>query len=728
MKTISNFFKLSLLTVFAASCGAPAPKTANISADQVQTVTLADNETKPSPFPGMPGVNIPTVKVDTVGYPVGWKKIVIFNVDPAGAVVKNEQGQDIIGITSDMVTNYGLDNSSKDLVWQVDISAVNTPGTYYIDACGGTNGKFCKSDKFVVDEYWKVYKKAVVALVKSFYFQRTRTALTKPWAVWDGDEFIREGVSHVHEDVGWDFADYPEKKKKWQDSPDKMWFQGEQIKKGWFDAGNYDMYIPSTGPSTQILLYSYELHPDLFMDKDQNIPESGNGVPDILDESTWGLDWILSMQQKDGGFRFGEAEYGFGKAVDADKDREPRYIRSVSSSATAKGGAVMAQAATIYKKFPAYKGIASNYEKSAKMGWEWLRQNPGHVRFDRKGSPQPPWDDNERGEQYTDNGARFAAMTEMWLRFREPTALEEILGFTKVEKFKEVTDPHAIATGSWVNISRYGIVALAMDTGTPAEVRNWAKGMLKRVCDEILMPVAEKDGYKVLSNEWDYYWGHNANLAEKTFILAMTAHVTGEAKYMEHARDQWHWLMGRNPNSYAMATRVGKGIDAFYHMEWGPYNPPPPGYAIGGPNQTKLCKLAPGAPAKVLIWDNQNDLETGTPAHTLFHWRQEELWEGGFTKNDSWDVGWWEVTETDLLYSAGFVLAGISVRDTKNVNMPAFAPAPATAPNLAALQASYKRRPPRPPWAETDEGTPGEDGQGNKCPGVYNPALYKTAP
>src|SRR5262245_60066029 len=40
--------------------------------------------------PAMPGVNVPAIKVDTVGYPAAWRKIAIFNVEPKGAVVKAE--------------------------------------------------------------------------------------------------------------------------------------------------------------------------------------------------------------------------------------------------------------------------------------------------------------------------------------------------------------------------------------------------------------------------------------------------------------------------------------------------------------------------------------------------------------------------------------------------------------------------------------------------------------
>ncbi|MBN2802430.1 MAG: glycoside hydrolase family 9 protein, partial [Deltaproteobacteria bacterium] len=535
---------------------------------------------------------------------------------------------------------------------QVDISSLDTPGTYTVFA--GNQ----QSDPFVIDEYWKVYHKTEVALVKSFYFQRTRTSLDMPYAQWDGDQYLRKGVSHVYPDVGWDYETYPDKVKKWQDDPDKQWWPGEQIKKGWFDAGNFDMYIPSTGPSAQILLEAYLLSPDLFLDNDQNIPESGNGVPDLLDEVTWGLDWIMSMQQKDGAFRHSEAVRAWTSVIPADKDDTVRWIRGISSSAAAKAVSVLAKAAVIYKKFPPYADVAAKYETAAKMGWEWLKAHPENIKMDGKGSPQPRWDDDP---EHNDHAARFAAAAEMWLNFRDQSALAELKNMLFKYKWEELEDPKLIVTGSWVNISRYGLGSLALDSQTPEDIRNFAKKQMIAAGDE-LMPIAAKDGYLVVSSINDYYWGHNANLSEKTHLLSVVSKITGDTKYLQVARDQWHWLMGRNPNGYAMATRVGKGVTAVYHMEWGPFSPPPPGFAVGGPNYVNMPNLSPGAPAKAICWDNPEPTSAGTPAHSMFHWKQEDIWDGGFVAQDSWEDGWWNVLETDILYSAGFVLAGIAIR------------------------------------------------------------------
>jgi hypothetical protein len=45
----------------------------------------------------------------------------------------------------------------------------------------------------------------------------------------------------------------------------------------------------------------------------------------------------------------------------------------------------------------------------------------------------------------------------------------------------------------------------------------------------------------------------------------------------------------------------------------------------------------------------------------LWHWRQSDLWDGGFVPDGEWGDGWWLVVEPDILYSANFVLAGTTL-------------------------------------------------------------------
>ena len=156
---------------------------------EIKTVVLGKRAARGVPAPAMPGKNVPAIKVNTVGYAVGWPKVAIFNVDPTGAVLKAADGSVALQISAARIEARGLDVASQDPVWQVDFSAFDTPGTYTLQV-GDT-----VSDPFVVGD--GIYAEAVRAGLKSFYYQRTRTALVAPYATWDGDTFGRAGVSQL---------------------------------------------------------------------------------------------------------------------------------------------------------------------------------------------------------------------------------------------------------------------------------------------------------------------------------------------------------------------------------------------------------------------------------------------------------------------------------------------------------------------------------------------------
>src|SRR5262245_62092757 len=288
---------LALLSSGAVSCKGSAGAGGGIK----KTVVLGKSSgSGGTAAPAMPGKNVPAIKVDTVGYPSSWPKIVVFNVEPKNARVVDAKGAVALTVAADKISARGVDKASLDPVWQVDISDLKKPGTYTVMSDDA------KSDPFVVGD--NIYDEAVVAGIKSFYFQRTRTALDKPFATWKGDAYTRAKPSHAHADVGWDLEDYPAKKRKWK------------MEAGWFDAGNFDMYVPSTAPAAQELLYAFEWAPKSFDDATLNIPESGNGIPDILDETRWGLLWVLAMQEDGGAFRSREAVMEWSPEGPADQD------------------------------------------------------------------------------------------------------------------------------------------------------------------------------------------------------------------------------------------------------------------------------------------------------------------------------------------------------------------------------------------------------------------------
>lgn len=615
------------MTAILVSCSAP-------QSSATRTVVLGEKGAGGVAAPAMPGKNVPAIKVDTVGYPASWPKIVVFNVPPAGAVVKDAAGKVVLAIEVSRVRELGIDAASQDPVWQVDLSDLDKPGTYTI-AVGGA-----VSDPFTIAA--NPYQRALVAGLKSFYFQRTRTALEAPYAVWDGDAYTRAEVSHAHDDVGWDLETYPAKTKRWK------------LEAGWHDAGNYDMYVPSTAPTVQSLLLAYEWAPAAFPDKQLNIPESGNGASDLLDEAKWGLLWVLSMQEPGGAFRHREAVMGSSPELPADKDRTERWVAGPSTAATAKAVAVLAMASRVYADHD--DAFAARCASAARRGWAWMLEHPERVIADGKGATQPLWDD-EPGN--SDAGAKLVAAAEVWRTFRDKRAL----GMARDLFGDKAAQPNELLRGAWANVGRWAMWRLATDDRTPGDLRADARGRLLAAAALVRTQVEERDGYRCASELSDYYWAHNSNLMEKAHVLAMASRLDpGERWYIAAARDQLHWVLGRNPNGYSMVTRVGKGPSRLYHMEWGHREPPPPGFLLGGPNGQDMDFLAPGAPAKALLWDNPQPLRSGLPAHSLWHWRQSDLWDGGFVEEESWTKGWWAVTEPDILYSAAFVLALVSVQ------------------------------------------------------------------
>ncbi len=629
--------RLWAVLLFAGCAG--AAKTGSQESAPIKTVMLsqaAAHAVKGVPAPAMPGKNVPAIKVDTVGYESGWRKIAIFNVEPKNVVVKDARsGKTMLAIPPAKVEARGLDQASQDQTWQVDFTELRQAGRYRLAGDGA------ESDPFEIGE--RVYDNALVAGIKSFYFQRTRTALLEPWAVWEGKSYVRKNPSHVHPDVGWDLLDYPAKKRKWK------------IEGGWFDAGNYDMYIPSTAVAAQTLLAAYEWAPDQFRDKQVNIPESGNGIPDILDETRWGLIWILSLQEPSGVFRAREAVIDTWPEGPADQDRTPRWVSGPSSAATAKAAAVLAQASRVYEKWD--KAFAGRCATAARSAWSWLEKNPEQLRHKNiGGGEQPLWDDEPENN---DVGARFAAAVEIWHTFREPAALAKAKHLLATAKETEAKE---FLAGACSNISRFGIGTLASDERTPADVRNEAKKRLLAAANILRPQVEKKDGYRCATGPDEYYWGSNSNLMEKLYVLSLAARAHPKQTWIaEAARDQWHWILGRNPNGYSMVTRVGKGPDRFYHLEWGPFEPPVPGFLVDGPNAKTVGFLAPGAPAKALLWDNPKPLRSGLPPHSLWHWRESDFWDSGWVADGESTYGWWAVVECDVLYSANFVLAGASL-------------------------------------------------------------------
>jgi endoglucanase len=148
---------------------------------------------------------------------------------------------------------------------------------------------------------------------------------------------------------------------------------------GWFDAGDYSKYVLNAVPAVFRLLYGYDIVPTKYGD-DWNIPESGNGIPDVLDEAFWELTWLEKMQTSDGGVYNKVASESWESGLPQVADLAGyayRYILPQSTEVTAVYGALFAMAARIWRPFSS--SISSRFLNRSLLVWNFLLQRPTQI-------------------------------------------------------------------------------------------------------------------------------------------------------------------------------------------------------------------------------------------------------------------------------------------------------------------------------------------------------------
>jgi hypothetical protein len=138
---------------------------------------------------------------------------------------------------------------------------------------------------------------------------------------------------------------------------------------GWFDAGDYNKYTSWAARNVIVLLRGYSENPTAFGD-DTGIEESGNGVPDILDEVKWALDWLMRMQNTDGSLL---CVQGLDQASPPSAATGPSYYGPATTAASLMGAAAFAYAARIYsaRSEADLRAYGADLATRARKAWDW---------------------------------------------------------------------------------------------------------------------------------------------------------------------------------------------------------------------------------------------------------------------------------------------------------------------------------------------------------------------
>jgi endoglucanase len=438
---------------------------------------------------------------------------------------------------------------SGDTVRTADFSAVTKPGTY----------KLCAGDKcsaeFTIRE--DVYNEVTKASLKAFYYNRASFAITKEFGgKWARASGHPDTAVIVHESAAS------------QKRP-----AGTVISSpgGWYDAGDYNKYIVNSGITTYTLLLFYQMYPEYCNSLSINIPESNNGLSDVLNELLYNLNWMLTMQDPfDGGVYSKLTNKGFYGFEMPEKATQPRYVVQKTTAAALDFAAVMAMASRVFSniKNAHLNVLAKTCMDAAVKAMAWANINP-NVYY-----KQPIDISTGFYGDYTLTDEFFWAKTEIALA----TGNYKSLTISDIDNNKK-------RTPGWANVEALGMISLSLNYDPKCkDLRETAIKHIVALTDSLMVKY-QSSAFRVSLDI--FAWGSNGEMVNQTLLKLIAFRVTGNKKYLPAIQDEVDYILGRNATGYSFIT--GFGTRSPKHIHHRPsaadgISDPVPGFLVGGPN------------------------------------------------------------------------------------------------------------------------------------------------
>lgn len=430
-------------------------------------------------------------------------------IDNTFAIIDSQGKEVYTGTLTGPVKSEG----AKEKVMQGDFSDFVTPGTYTIKVSNGDDSyPFTIGD----DVYDDLLKDTLLMLTR----QRCGMEVTEDIA-----GVAAHPVCHNTKAVI-----YGTSNKK-------------EVNGGWHDAGDYGRYVVAGVTTVADLLLTYEDYPEIWSTDELGIPESGNGVPDILDEAKYELDWLLKMQDEaTGGVYHKVTCREFPGFVMPQEETDELVLSAISNTATGDFAAIMAKASVVYKDIdPEFSAKALD---GAIKAYAYLEEHKSAQSFKNPA-------DILTGE-YPDGQFK----DEMYWASVE---LYKVTGDEKYKAYFEDSLQNYVLTGfGWSSMGSYGNVAyLSLDE------KDQNPELIKKLKEEVTASADEylnnskTDGYMV-DLGMNYCWGSNLVVCANARDMLMAAQFGNhEAEYKQAAYDQISYILGQNSVSYCFVTGYG---------------------------------------------------------------------------------------------------------------------------------------------------------------------------
>lgn len=482
------------------------------------------------------------VRLNSVGFqPTSPKQATVADA-PAGdfSVVRVDDGEAVFrGRLGEMKKTEPADTDES--VRVADFSALAQPGRYQLDVPGvGRSAPFA-----IANEVWNT---PFYAVTRGLYLWRCGTEVRGEW---QGHTF-HYGPCHL--DDGW--LDH---------------VGGGHTRRpsvgGWHDAGDYNKYVVNAGVSVGLMFKAWEHFRSRIERVNLDLPESGNRVPDLLDELRWELEWLFTMQTEDGRVHHKLSATTFRYWGPPDGDRDERYFTGWSSTATADFTAMMAMAARHFREFDA--AFAERCLTAARLSWAYLEKHPEHVDPEQSAF-------GTGGYTAPDETHRLWAAVELWATTGEPAFLQE---FERRAARMEFT----FIGPTWGDVRDLAL-GTYLETDTPGRDAKRVAALKKQLLAQAgqIVATAQAHAYgRPLGGEKErWFWGVNGSVAGQAFLLHLADRVQPDERYRATAAQALGFLFGRNYHARSYVTGLGHLPPAHPHDRRG--EPAWPGYLVGG--------------------------------------------------------------------------------------------------------------------------------------------------
>ncbi|HYJ92774.1 MAG TPA: glycoside hydrolase family 9 protein, partial [Pyrinomonadaceae bacterium] len=348
---------------------------------------------------------------------------------------------------------------------------------------------------------------------------------------------------------------------------------------GWHDAGDQLKYLITASNATARMLLAYELEKGKFADKVDALGNAKpNGIPDVLDEAKWGLDWIFKLHpapdqlfhqvaddRDHRGFKLPQndpADYGWGPNSYRPvyfADGKPQGLGKWKSGATGianiagRSAAAMAMASRIWKNDLHDDVFAEKCLKAAIELYQMSQKQEGYQQGNSFGAPyrynEDTWADDMEW-----------AAAELYKALKKPSYLTDtkryavIIGATSWMQY-ETSDMGEQMSRHYerypfTNIGHYSLYQIA-DAKTKRELTGYYREGIERIINR-----ARTNPYGI---GVPFLWCSNNLVVAFITQVMLYERMTGDLRYHAAMLAHRDWLFGRNPWGTSMFTMIPGG-------------------------------------------------------------------------------------------------------------------------------------------------------------------------